>query len=528
MRVRGYCPPKIWLALLSYLLYSLVDDVYTLEEDGKDECKFISPACDKFRDLDLETIPYTSGIVSSSFTSISNLFDQSKLKQCLKDRYLVFLGDSTVSERILDMAVTLGGVSKNETALDKFVGGEEVGVAWVNGQHHDPKDTSINSSSYYYYNDVVLAYHAWNHRNMTLTLANDRMKIRYRFTGHYLVHNKFLGIGAIAHPSIQGELGYLLGYDQLVASTKTYNRVPNAIIIHSGYHDLWYKDFYIDRLIKTLQTLVMDSLANYVAANLVVIPPIYWQSTPLHTSKYTSVDKLRAIEEEVFKLSEVLPNLVYINTTRVYEYIPDLSVDEEKYTNDFIHFGAVNRHHFRKKLGTISVLMTNYVLTYVCAQDNFVDNLKVSTPVYPATQVAAKRAAVPVQTVLEFRSNWIHFVGKVKTTTGAAVCLLVGKVFPCPSDDALSYFSAMVHDAMRILPNEMLPLFFSVETLPKLSNNSLVRASGERQIYWLVSGEKLPIRHGRVFFNRGWEFDNVVPIDADFLELFRTGREIDN
>jgi hypothetical protein len=501
------------------------------------ECKFLSPRCKTFEGIDFRTIPYTVDRVLSTFTSISNLFDDTKMRQCLKDRYVVFLGDSTVSERILDMTMTMGGISKNETALNQFISSPEIGVDWIHHPHHDFNDKSLNDSSYHHFNDVTLAYHAWNHRNMTITLASERMKIRYRFNGHYLIHSRFLGISAMTHPSIEQELAYMFGYDELAANMNlnnqqrpTYNRVPNAIVIHSGYHDYWNKEHKVEIFRKTLLTIVINSLVRYHRANLAVIPPIYWQGTPLHYSKYTSVETLRQIDEAAFALSQLLPNLVYINTTRVYDYIPDLEANLDLYTNDFIHFGAVNRHHFPSKLGTISVLMTNYVLTYICATDNYVNNVKSNSPTFPMPEPTSKANALSVGAVLDYHTNWMNFVGTARVTqSGQLACLVIGRVFPCPAtSEELKRFTGLTHERTKTMDESLLRLFSPIQNMSPLVNNSLIRASNEKQIYWILNGEKIPIRHGRVFFNRGWEFDQVVAVDAECLELFRTGTAIEN
>jgi lipid-A-disaccharide synthase-like uncharacterized protein len=489
-------------------------------------CFYLGAGCPQSVPVDFRTIPYIENIVSPSFLSISNLFDVKKMKQCLKDRYVVLLGDSTMSERMVDMAVTMGSVSRNVSALNELLLSEEISNTWIRVHHELPKFNSKNFSSYHYYDDVVMAFHGWHHRNITLTLTNDRMKIRYRFIGHYDVHRNSLGVTALSF--IKDELMYMLGLENTSLNTTDidYHRVPNAIVLQSGYHDVANPAHGVGVFIRTLRSFVVQTMLSYYHA-AVTVPTFYWQSPPLHESNYTSVVKLRMIEDEVFKMSRVLPHFVYINNTQLFDHIPGFESDTSRYTYDFIHFGAITRRYNMSRLGTVSVMMTNYLLTHICATENYVGNKKLDTLLFPKPFLLRRKPDVlSLKEVDSFHSRWLKFVGSIKVSgSSRLVCLLVGRIFSCPPANEISRFTAMVHVKEETLDERFLSLFTSID-LPPLVNNSVICAHSDGLMFWLNNGMKFQANNQKVFFNRGWEFSQVIRVEDECLELFLTGESL--
>jgi hypothetical protein len=491
-------------------------------------CAYLGAGCpsQSFEPVDYQTIPYIENVVSPSFLTISNLFDAKKMKQCLKDRYIVLLGDSAMSERIVDMAVTMGSVSTNVSALNELLLSDEISNTWIRFHHEHPNFNSKNFSSYYYYDDVVMAFHGWHHRNITLTLTEDRMKIRYRFIGHYDLHGNSLGIRSLSF--IKDELMYMLGLENLALNTTNveYNRVPNAVVLHSGYHDVLNSGHSVGVFMRTLRSFLTLTMLIYHHLH-VTVPTFYWQGSPLHESDHTSVVKLRVIEEEVFKMSQALPHFVYINNTQLFDHIPGFESDTSKYTHDFIHFGAITRRYNMSKLGTVSVMMTNYLLTHICSTENYVGSKRLDTLLFPKPfHLKHKPGILSLDEVDSFHSKWVKFVGSVRLFgSGRLVCLLVGRVFPCPSPVEISRFTAMVHEKEETLDGRLLPLFISID-LPPLLNNTLMRAGSDSRIFWVNNGMKFQANNAQVFFNRGWEFSQVILVEDECVDLFLTGEPL--
>ena len=50
-----------------------------------------------------------------------DLIDSARARKCLADKYVVMLGDSTMSETMHDLVMLLSGVAVNDTAMKEYM-----------------------------------------------------------------------------------------------------------------------------------------------------------------------------------------------------------------------------------------------------------------------------------------------------------------------------------------------------------------------------------------------------------------------
>jgi hypothetical protein len=510
----------------------------TAQKDGTN-CTFLSRDCSGASHIDFDSVPYMEGIVLSSVLDIMNIFDTNTIRHCLKDRYVVFLGDSTISERVVDMAATLGDLYKDKARFKTLIMGDEEGNKWVHNRHPTPRNG--NDTSYYYFNDVALAFNHWNHRNISVTLASERMRLQYRYIGHSSVYGNYIGISTLE--LIQNELENMLGYKIIRASpmgnnncSVRYDGVPGSIVIQSGYHDSLNPTHTLEKFKRTIVRFAVISLALNHRAGL-AIPTIFWQAAPLHESKREgiSVDKLLDMEEVAWRLSQVLPNFVYINSTRVYEFVPTLLPNYTRFTKDFVHFGAVSQHEDPSRLGTISLLLSNYILTHICSFVSYVGDVRQRIPLFPMPEpLPVKMRVLSIDRVAYFHNYWLKFVGCISVLSSngqlrpGLQCLVAGRLFDPPTEEQRKEYGALRDQPDVILAEELLPLFTNItipaDSSPKFNNSVIGREYATNEFYWVINGEKRLITNSKVFFKKGWDFSDVRQVDADIFDLFLTGQ----
>ena len=108
-----------------------------------------------------------------SLVNTTTLYDTSKIRQCFKDKYIVILGDSSLIETTHDMILLLTKLADNDNSLHKY-------LTNCIGHGYKPRtEFKFNSDSV----ATVQLDKKTGHRNLTYTLPEYNIRIRYRFTG---------------------------------------------------------------------------------------------------------------------------------------------------------------------------------------------------------------------------------------------------------------------------------------------------------------------------------------------------------
>ena len=103
----------------------------------------------------------------------TTLYDTSKTRQCFKDKYIVILGDSSLIETTHDMILLLTKLADNDNLLHIY-------LTNCIGHGYKPRtEFKFNSDSV----ATVQLDKKTGHRNLTYTLPEYNIRIRYRFTG---------------------------------------------------------------------------------------------------------------------------------------------------------------------------------------------------------------------------------------------------------------------------------------------------------------------------------------------------------
>ena len=161
-----------------------MDNVINYNKNSRSRCN-PSYACNG---IDIKTIPYMFGHTLPSFATENRFFDMEKTRNCLKNKRIVLLGDSTMGELFHDLAILLSGIAYspyhpiNTDELDKYI--IEATRNKGNLEHQ--------IWSYELKNDVAVKFFCCR-RNLTIT-APSNSNIHYRYIGHYDLPQNYLGI----------------------------------------------------------------------------------------------------------------------------------------------------------------------------------------------------------------------------------------------------------------------------------------------------------------------------------------------
>lgn len=135
--------------------------------------------------------------------------------QCMKDKYVLLLGDSTIVENLNDMLLLLAGGPKKVDAA-KFY--QDVTHVPHNGELRF--DTPAG--------EMINTYTARN-RNETVVLKGQNLLMRYRFTGAVKLAGNCEGLSVLLDEKVNQEVKSMVEND---------GRKPDVIIIHSAMHDM--------------------------------------------------------------------------------------------------------------------------------------------------------------------------------------------------------------------------------------------------------------------------------------------------
>ena len=132
--------------------------------------------------IDIRKIPFIFDHVTDDFAKSQQLFDTDATSECLKDKRLVLLGDSTMIELANDLAILLSGLAVDRDALEQYL---------YRTTHVDE-----NYAHYDLPNHVSEDYYG-SHRNMTIHSKKSNTYIRMRYIGHSNLNKGDMGVKSL-------------------------------------------------------------------------------------------------------------------------------------------------------------------------------------------------------------------------------------------------------------------------------------------------------------------------------------------
>ena len=176
---------------------------------------------------DLHSIPHIWNHVSTKFTS---WVDGKEAVRCLSNLTVVFFGDSTMRETVVDIGGLLLGVRADSRQYREY-------SSFIAPRPASNKSTHFRIERKFQFggaNSDVIVSLINNYLNISINAASRGIWLRYRYTGHHKLEGNSLGIKTFFEKSFSEELACMIGAD---ASSKTVCPRPDVIVINTGLHD---------------------------------------------------------------------------------------------------------------------------------------------------------------------------------------------------------------------------------------------------------------------------------------------------
>ena len=278
----------------------------------------------------------------------SHHFTSSAAHVCLANEYMVFLGDSSMTERAQDIALIYSGANSNATLVEEFI------ESPVHGNCRTPPPMPSNFSLA---KDFILSFFN-NQRNFTMGSSSTQFTAHFRFTGHYLPIENHLGIRTWLHPHFSNELRTTMGLDG------TSTRLPSTLVLNSAHHDASNKANSFDPAFfqRSLVTFLARIYQDFTSRNATL--EIYWLGT-LISPRLPVASTLHMIEKIAKTVITSMPTGHYVDTSEV---LPSYANSTEMITVDNMHFGINARVHDRAVTGNASVAATELLLQEICCR----------------------------------------------------------------------------------------------------------------------------------------------------------------
>jgi hypothetical protein len=142
---------------------------------------------------------------------IFSVYDTLAARKCLRNKRVLLLGDSTMTETMHDLIIILSGANVSEAEQYMHM--------------------ATRSSSLVMLEDGTTTRMFPNHRNMTSYVPSSNTTLIHRFTGHHDFTQNYGGIDSFSHSDFQSTLSCLLG--ELVGCPN-----PDLVLVNSGLHDV--------------------------------------------------------------------------------------------------------------------------------------------------------------------------------------------------------------------------------------------------------------------------------------------------
>jgi hypothetical protein len=294
------------------------------------------------------------GTAVKSFTvpAKTHFWNSKETSQCMKDKYILMLGDSTIVENLNDMILLLAGGPKKVNA-DKF-------YQDVTHQQHNGI-LKYNTAA----GEMVSTYMSRN-RNQSISLPGQNTLIKYRFTGAAKLAANCEGLEVLLQDKVKQEI------DMLVENG---GRKPDTIIIHSAAHDMCHTQLKKDHLSSfygSIDKVGTELVKPWVEQGINVI----WRGAYRFPNEEQSVEqpklgdyRIPAKLDYLAKKTMLKHGAKFVDTASLIANVHDDSgccSTIGATTATFPHLGAVSVYHNARAATFLSQLATYQMLDAIC------------------------------------------------------------------------------------------------------------------------------------------------------------------
>jgi hypothetical protein len=291
-------------------------------------------------------------------------YDTHRTLRCFQNKLITLLGDSTTCETVITIGVLLTGRAGEEARnLATKLKSTEQATVWVDGL------TKGNIT----YPNVSLAFYGGaklfqgpsgerfvpsGSRNMTITVPDWDITVRFRFNGEGHIHANLGGIASLNDPEFVPEFACLYG------EPGTNCRVPDILAIQSGFHEAHdvarfesHIDGYMARLaaIRDRGTKVIWKGAwNFTNPHLQDDHPMYLPNGPNY-----NVHQVDCMAEQAAAKN----NIPYVNVRDWFAEASTWGLHLEKELFNLPHMGVISRFPVG---GALSAFMVQELLRAMC------------------------------------------------------------------------------------------------------------------------------------------------------------------
>ena len=330
-----------FLALLAATKPSAVADFQTIKD------------CNSYRDNDgcklwnLYSIPFIFDHVSTKF---KHWIDGKSALNCLHGKKLLFLGDSTMKETVVDIGGLLLNISTNSSIFQDYFGYVVPQSPEAFLFANDTKGMNREFSTDPNIHSIAISF-VRNYRNMTISSKSLNATIRFRFTGHHVLHGNGLGLKTFFMKQFDEEFNCLLGLNPGCPR-------PDVIVLNSGLHDI-AGDMKVGEFKWRLRGLLGRIHSQFKKFHK-MRAKIIWKSLFLDPSSRV-YNQVRLFDQAAFLITQEM-DTIYVNITKMISYLPMFSSNRRIYT-DGVHFKRQTKFGV---CGALSTLVSQQLLKTIC------------------------------------------------------------------------------------------------------------------------------------------------------------------
>ena len=287
-------------------------------------CHFCLSSADNNSNNEISTIPDVIDVLNISSLFPFRFIGTQRARQCLSGKKLVFLGDSTTTEQVHDIAILLAGIGGSRGLIKQYM-------------------QRVYATRKTYSFQLI---------NLTISFyVRQEHRIGQRNMGHWDVGSNNGGIKSFSHSSVTEELDWFIGSNHTSSNT---GNLTDFLILNSGAHD--------SRNSTNEFTIELDKLLpSLKERNKKMI--MIWRGSIISDAMRPTLGALDMLAQDACRKH----NVTYVNSTAAFDIV------QQHYPNgtlpissDGIHFGTLSiRYHPSYKL-TVSSLATQILLQHIC------------------------------------------------------------------------------------------------------------------------------------------------------------------
>eukprot|EP00747_Dinoflagellata_sp_TGD_P154337 gnl/TRDRNA2_/TRDRNA2_177490_c3_seq9.p1 gnl/TRDRNA2_/TRDRNA2_177490_c3~~gnl/TRDRNA2_/TRDRNA2_177490_c3_seq9.p1 ORF type:complete len:392 (-),score=21.84 gnl/TRDRNA2_/TRDRNA2_177490_c3_seq9:192-1367(-) len=262
--------------------------------------------------------PNAFNVPSFQVPNTTHFWSGSSVKECLRGRTVLFLGDSNTAEIVMDLLLVLTGDVSN---VNNFA----ASVTKVS------KPTTLTWSSHL--GSVKAAFHhaPQGDRNFTISMPDDQITLKFRYIGHAHLSGKRMGIKTLLDPAVVSEIRRYIS----VLS-------PDTIVINSGQHDSQpYHDHVLtppSQRVENFKTYFAEVLERHIKAWLKAGIKVTWLGNMISPD----VDDVLSDLDNVTKNALAGTGAKWISIRDVVLSLPDIDLRDMP---EAPHIGMIAKYH---------------------------------------------------------------------------------------------------------------------------------------------------------------------------------------